>query len=465
MMIDIKDIKSVYLIGIGGIGMSALARYFASLGKTAGGYDRTPTLLTDELQNEGIDIHFSDDVKLIAPCYKDKNSALVIYTPAIPNDHSEYDYFVQGGFHVMNRAEVLGLITKAYDGMCVAGTHGKTTTSGLVGHILRSSSVGCSAFLGGITNNYGTNYWSNANSSFVVVEADEFDRSFLHLTPHLALITSMDADHLDIYGDSRHVTEAFNLFAQKVQPGGALVVKNGLPLDEMANDDEVEIFTYGVNDREADFSAINIQLVDDLYRFDLVTPFGSFRKLELGIPGMHNLENAVGASALALLAGVEKEELTSALKSYSGNRRRFQFRIRHKNFCFIDDYAHHPAEIKAMIGSMRQTYPGRRLTVVFQPHLFTRTRDFAADFAASLDLADRILLLDIYPAREQPIEGVTSDMLLQLMKNKNGRLVTKDSLFESIVEQPLDLLVTMGAGNIDALVPDLENKLNCFISK
>lgn len=464
-MIGIEDIRSVYLIGIGGIGMSALARYFNALGKKVGGYDRTNTLLTKELQSEGIDVHFDDDVDAIADCFKDKGSTLVIFTPAIPSNHSELLFFLGGGFSVMKRAEVLGLITRSRDGICVAGTHGKTTTSGLVAHILRSSSVGCSAFLGGITNNYNTNYWSNPKSPFVVVEADEFDRSFLHLSPHLALITSMDADHLDVYGDTRHVEEAFNLFAGKVQPGGALVIKSGLLLNEEAVDEDLELFTYGVDDRGADFSAINIKLVDDLYRFDLVTPFGIIRNLVLGIPGIHNLENAVGASALALLAGVDDDELQQALESYSGNRRRFQFRIRQDNFCFIDDYAHHPAEIKAMIGSLRKTYPGRHLTVVFQPHLYTRTRDFAADFAAALDQADRVLLLDIYPAREQPIEGVSSSMLMGLMQNSNAQLVDSQSLFDTIVGQPLDLLVTMGAGNIDALVPDLEEKLRVFIAK
>lgn len=464
-MIEINDIKSVYLIGIGGIGMSALARYFNSLGKTVGGYDRTATILTGELQAEGIEVRYTDDVEDVPACFKDKSTTLVVFTPAIPANHSEYGFFVKGGFTVMKRAEVLGLITRSRDGICVAGTHGKTTTSGLIGHILRSSSVGCSAFLGGITNNYNTNYWSNPESPFVVVEADEFDRSFLHLSPHLALITSMDADHLDIYGNSKQVEEAFNLFAQKIQPGGALVIKNGLALDEESVDEDLEVFTYGVDDREADFSAVNIKLVDDLYRFDLTTPFGNIRNLTLGIPGMHNLENAVGASALALLAGVEDVELRDALESYQGNRRRFQYRIRQKGFCFIDDYAHHPAEISAMIGSLRKTYQGRKLTVVFQPHLFSRTRDFAADFALALDLADRVLLLDIYPARELPIEGVSSAMLLGLMKNKNGRLVDADSLFEAVVEEPLDLLVTMGAGNIDALVPDLEEKLMNFISK
>lgn len=464
-MIVIEDIKSVYLIGIGGIGMSALARYFKSLGKAVGGYDRTATILTGELQAEGIDVHYTDDVSAVASCFKDKGTTLVVYTPAIPANHSEYAFFIKGGFTVMKRAEVLGLITRSRDGICVAGTHGKTTTSGLVAHILRSSSVGCSAFLGGITNNYNTNYWSHAESPYVVVEADEFDRSFLHLSPHLALITSMDADHLDIYGDSSHVEEAFNLFAGKVQPGGALVVKSGLLLDEESVDEDLEIFTYGVDDREADFSAINIKLVDDLYRFDLVSPFGNIRSLKLGIPGMHNLENAVGASALALLAGVDDDELRQALESYQGNRRRFQYRIRQAGFCFIDDYAHHPAEIKAMITSLRKTYAGRQVTVVFQPHLFTRTRDFAADFASALDLADRVLLLDIYPAREQPIEGVSSNMLLGLMKNKNAALVDANSLFETIVQQPLDVLVTMGAGNIDALVPVLEEKLLDFVAK
>ncbi len=463
-MKNFKEIKSVFLIGAGGIGMSALARYFVTQGMCVGGYDRTSTALTSRLEDEGIKMIYVDDNTLIGSEFRNKKDTLVIYTPAVSDENACYKYFFNEGFTLMKRAQVLGLITRQYDGICVAGTHGKTTTSGLVAHILRSSEVGCSAFLGGITANYDTNYWSNVQSPFVVVEADEFDRSFLHLTPHLALITSMDADHLDIYGDSSQVEEAFNLFAQRVKPGGALVVKSGLELQEEDIDEDVELFTYGVNDKKADFSARNIKLIDDLYKFDIVTPFGVVKDAVLGIPGMHNVENAVGASALALLAGVEADDVKEALATYKGNRRRFQFRIRQPHFCFIDDYAHHPAEIKAMIESLRKTYEGRRLTVVFQPHLFTRTRDFAEDFAAALDLADRVLLLDIYPAREEPIEGVSSQMLLKLMKSTNAAVVTADEVYDAVIGQPLDVLVTMGAGNIDLLVSVLEDKLMNFIS-
>jgi len=463
-MKNINDIKSVYFIGIGGIGMSALARYFMSLGKKVGGYDRTATLLTSQLEAEGASICYTDDIACITNDFKNKKDTLVIYTPAIPEDNTLYRFFSKDEFVIMKRAQVLGLITRNSDGICVAGTHGKTTTSGLVAHILRSSPVGCSAFLGGITVNYDTNYWSNTQSPYVVVEADEFDRSFLHLSPHLALITSMDADHLDIYGDASEVEEAFNLFAQRIKPGGALVIKSSLEIDQDAIDEDVEIFTYGVNDKKADFSAVNLKLVDDLYNFDIITPFGNIKNAVLGIPGIHNVENAVGATALALLAGAEPDEVLSALSTYRGNRRRFQFRIREPRFCFIDDYAHHPAEIKAMIGSLRKTYSGRKITVVFQPHLFTRTRDFAADFAEALDMADRVILLDIYPAREEPIEGVNSEMLLKLMKNKNAAKADSGQVFDMVVSQPLDVLVTMGAGNIDLLVPDLEEKLMRFIS-
>lgn len=464
-MKSIDQIKSVYLIGIGGIGMSALARYFLSMGKVVGGYDRVSTVLTIQLEDEGAQVIYEDDVNAVPEIFRDIDGTLVIYTPAIPADNKVYLSYADKGYAMMKRAQVLGFITRQMDGICVAGTHGKTTTSGMVAHILRSSSVGCSAFLGGISNNYSTNYWSNHNSPFVVVEADEFDRSFLHLSPHLGLISSMDADHLDIYGCRSEVEEAFGLFAQRVKAGGALVVKNGLPLDEYAVDEDIEFFTYGVNDKKADFSAVKLTLVDDLYKFDIITPFGVVKDVTLGIPGIHNVENAVGATALALLAGVTNDEVASALGSFSGNRRRFQFRIKTDSFCFIDDYAHHPAEIKAMIGSLRKTYKGRHITVVFQPHLYTRTRDFASDFARSLDMADRILLLDIYPAREKPIEGVNSKMLLSLMTNKNAQLVDRESVFDEVVKQPLDILVTMGAGNIDLIVPDLEDKLRQFITK
>lgn len=439
--------------------MSALARYFHSMGKQVAGYDRTATLLTDELIQEGIGVHFLEDPEQIAAPFTHPRETLVVYTPAVSASHAELSYFRAQGHTILKRSEVLGLITQSREGICVAGTHGKTTTSGLVAHMMRLSDLGCSAFLGGITNNYQTNFWSNPNSPYVVVEADEFDRSFLHLSPHLALITSMDADHLDVYGNSNEVTEAFHLFAGRVQTGGALVVKKGLPLNEARLDEDVELFTYALNDKSADFTAVQIKLVGELYRFNLLTPFGAFRDLELGIPGMHNLENAVGASALALLAGVGEEVLREALAGYTGNRRRFQYRIRRADLVFIDDYAHHPAEIDAMLKSVRQTYSGRHLTAVFQPHLFTRTRDFAREFALALSLADRVLVLDIYPARELPIQGVTAQMIVELMRHPNARHVLDADLFAVLREQPVDVLVTMGAGNIDALVPVLEEQL------
>lgn len=432
--------------------MSALARYFKATGKNVAGYDRTHTKLTDELEAEGIDITFSDDASNLQSEFRASKDTLVVYTPAVPATQAHMTFFSQNGFKLLKRAQLLGLVTEHSDAICVAGTHGKTTTSSLTAHILRQSEIGCSAFLGGISNNYDTNYWSNVNSQYVVTEADEFDRSFLNLRPYLALITAMDADHLDIYGNEKEVRKAFLQFAQRIVSGGSLLYKQGLPIAEDEIDEDVEIFTYSLSDKEADFKAFGIKLDGDVYTFNLDTPMGVLRGLKLGVQGLHNVENAVAACALALLAGAEEDEIRKALETFSGNRRRFQYIVKRPDFVMIDDYAHHPAEIKTMLSSVQKLYPNRKLTVVFQPHLFTRTRDFAKEFALSLSLANRVLLLDIYPAREQPIPGVDSQMLANMMTT-DVSLVKSETLIDKIKEQPLDVLIMMGAGNIDAMVP------------
>ena len=459
-MMQMNNIRSVYFIGIGGIGMSAIARFFKFEGKNVAGYDRTSTVLTKELEQEGITIHYTDDVDEIALCYRDKSSALIVYTPAIPDDHSELQYFRNKGFTLQKRAEVLGLLTQKRDGVCVAGTHGKTTISTMTAHLFTKSEVGCSAFLGGISNNYKTNFLHSHQSPYVVLEADEFDRSFLHLKPHFALISAMDADHLDIYGDEQQVKAAFNQFVQKIQPGGALVYKAGLPLDEV--DEDVELFSYSL-EGESDFYATNIKLVDGLYQFDVISPFGKIHKLKLGIPGLVNVENAIGAIALALLGDVDAEEIRKSLVEFKGIRRRFEYKIKSENLVMIDDYAHHPEEINATLASVKDIYPDRKIAVVFQPHLYTRTRDFAAGFAAALDVADQVYLLDIYPARELPIEGVTSELIREKMELKQVEMVSKEDLVEKVKVSKPEVLLTLGAGDIDKMVPVLARELELFI--
>lgn len=454
-----SEFRNIYFIGIGGIGMSALARHFKNKGYNVAGYDRTRTRLTDEIEAEGIAVTFNDDVATIDEAFRDAELTKVVYTPAIPQNNNILRFFTDNKFDVMKRAAMLGELTAQSDAICIAGTHGKTTTSTLTAHILRNSSLGCSAFLGGISNNYDTNYWSNVKSPFVVTEADEFDRSFLHLHPYLSLITAMDADHLDIYGSKDEVVKAFRQYARQTAVGGSLVYKLGLPLSERDVDEDTELFTYSVDNTKADFYAFDIKLSFGRYKFSISTPFGILRNVTLGVAGRHNVENAVAATALAMLAGAEEDEVRAALKSFTGNRRRFQYRIEENNFCLIDDYAHHPEEIKTMLTSVREMYSDRKVTVVFQPHLFTRTRDFASGFAKSLALADRVLLLDIYPAREKPIPGVDSKMLADRMRNVDVKLTSKERLFDDIMQRPLDVLIMMGAGNIDAMVPEIESKI------
>ncbi|WP_289054072.1 UDP-N-acetylmuramate--L-alanine ligase [Carboxylicivirga marina] len=460
-MLQLKDIKNVYFVGVGGIGMSAIARFFKYEGLNVAGYDRVLTVLTKELESEGIDIHYDDDIKQIALNYQHKESTLVVYTPAIPQEHSELKYFIGKGFDVRKRAAVLGLISQGMQSVCVAGTHGKTTISSMTAHLYKQSAVGCNAFLGGIVNNYKTNFLHDAHSRVVVLEADEFDRSFLHLQPHLALLSAMDADHLDIYGDAETINDAFLEFVDKIEAGGVLLHKLGLPVGEVS--DEIEVFTYSITDN-ADFSAHNIRLVDGLYHFDLRSPFGIIKGLKMGVPALVNVENAVGAIGLALLGGVEGDEIKASLPTFEGIRRRFQYRIKSDDLVFIDDYAHHPEEINATLNSVKAIYPDSHITVIFQPHLYTRTRDFAEGFAASLDVCDRVLLLDIYPAREMPIAGVDSSLIVKYMKNREVELVSKADIFKVLIGRKMEVVLTLGAGDIDKEVPLLEEELNVFIS-
>ncbi len=455
--------KNYYFVGIGGIGMSALARHFHAIGCNVSGYDRTQTRLTDEIIADGISITFDDDVNAIPAPFRSKSDTLVVATPAIPANNAILTYFRNEGFEVVKRSVVLGHLTDAADAVCVAGTHGKTTTSTLAAHILRTSQVGCSAFLGGISVNYNTNYWSNTESSFVVTEADEYDRSFLTLHPHVAVITAMDADHLDIYGTKAEMQKAFRQFASQIRSGGALLLKYGLPISDEIVSEDAEFFTYARENKEADFHAFRVKRVGNKYNFSISSPLGDIENLTLGLPGLHNVENAVAAVASAQLCGATDDEIRDALASFRGNRRRFEYHIDTEKCVLIDDYAHHPQEIATTLNSVRDIYGKRTLTVAFQPHLYTRTRDFADDFAKVLATADRLLMLDIYPARELPIEGVTTQMLIDKIKkirpDANVQLVQKEQLAQAIADGNHELVLIMGAGNIDALVPEVEAKL------
>jgi UDP-N-acetylmuramate--alanine ligase len=453
---NFDQLKQVYFIGVGGIGMSALARFFVRQGLPVFGYDKTPTRLTRELEDEGIKIHFEEDVALVESMNLTPSNTLIVYTPAIPPKHRELEFFRSNGFQVEKRAAVLGLISRQWKAVCVAGTHGKTTISTMVAHLFKCSKVDCSAFLGGISNNYETNYLHSDTSDYVVLEADEFDRSFLELTPHLASISSMDADHLDIYGDQSEIHKSFRAFANLVKTGGTLIMKAGLP--SFGLPDGVKVLRYGVEEA-ADYVAKELVLKDGVYFFSLKIPQGFISNLELGVPGLVNVENAVAASALALMAGVSEEELRQGLKSFRGIRRRFEYRIRTSQFIFIDDYAHHPTEIEATISSVKAMFPGKKLMGVFQPHLFSRTKDFAQDFARALDALDEVILLDIYPAREEPLPGITSETILGLMKHSRAKLLQKEDLAGYIGRHLPDILLTMGAGDIDKQVPVIEEQI------
>jgi UDP-N-acetylmuramate--alanine ligase len=434
---NLSTINSVYFIGIGGIGMSALARYFLANGKQVGGYDKTSTEITKALKNLGVAIHFSDDISKIDSKYLNLESTLVVYTPAIPNDHSELNYFKNNNFKVLKRSVVLGEITKQTTCLAVAGTHGKTTTTSILGHLLKECNVPVTAFLGGISENYNSNLILNG-AEVTVVEADEFDRSFLTLSPDLACITSMDADHLDIYGNAAELEKTFKDFSECIKPNGKLFIKNGLPLEGI---------TYGIED-DSDYSAQNVKIENGSYVFDVKTLNGLHKGFKFNLPGRHNLSNAIIALAMAVEYGCPQNQLAKGLASYKGVKRRFTYQIKTDDFVFIDDYAHHPEEINAVHQAVREMYPDQKVLVIFQPHLFTRTRDFVDGFAESLSKFDELLILDIYPARELPIEGVTSKWILNKIDNPNKKWVQKSELISEIKKSKAKIVLTLGAGDI-----------------
>ena len=449
---NLDTIHNVYFIGIGGIGMSAIARYFKAANINVSGYDKTETDITSALKDLGIEIYFEDDMQQVSSVFLDKKNTLVVYTPAVPKSHSQLQYFKNQGFEVLKRSEVLGLITKNTFCLAVAGTHGKTTTTSILGHLMYQSGADVTAFLGGVTENYNSNLILGGRQ-ISVVEADEFDRSFLTLNPNLACITSMDADHLDIYGDEKSLKESFKDFTKKIKPGGKLFVKNGLPLKGI---------TYGIED-ESDYAAQNVKIENGGYVFDLKTPKTILKNLCFYLPGRHNLSNAVVALAMAIEQGCNGGELVKALATYKGVKRRFTYHIKTKNLVFIDDYAHHPKEINAVYQAVREMYPGKKVLAVFQPHLYSRTRDFIAEFGASLSQFDEVMLLDIYPARETPILGVTSTWLMSHINKANKQLVTKDTLIGKIKSSNADVVLTIGAGDIGQEVKKIKKELSVAI--
>ena len=446
----------IYFIGIGGIGMSNLARYFLSQGKLVGGYDRTESALTEQLRSEGAYLHYKDQIDEIPAAFTDRERTLVVYTPAVPASHGELTYFRLNGFRMMKRAELLGEITRASDAICVAGTHGKTTVSSMTAHLLRQSHVDCNAFLGGILKNYNTNLLLSEQSKITVAEADEYDRSFHWLRPHIAIITSADPDHLDIYGTAEAYRESFEHFTSLIRPGGTLLLKIGTVLTPKTVQG-VNVRSY--SESEGDYHAENIRIGDGEIRFDYVSPGQRINDIILGVPVQINIENSVAAMAAAELCGATADEMRKAIASFAGARRRFDFHIKSDRIVFIDDYAHHPRELTAAIESIKALYPERKLTALFQPHLYSRTRDFADQFAESLSLADEVILLDIYPAREEPIEGVTSGMLLEKITLAQKQLCSKEGVLDCLCNLEMEVLVTFGAGDIDRLLPAIEKML------
>jgi UDP-N-acetylmuramate--alanine ligase len=444
--------NNIYFIGIGGIGMSALARYYNSIGVSVSGYDKTETLLTKQLQEEGIDIHFEDNINLIP-----KQVDFVVYTPAIPSNHSELNFYRNNDYTVLKRSDVLKLITDNSFNICVAGTHGKTTTSTMIGHLLRDTGFGCNAFLGGIAANYNTNFWSSKENN-VVVEADEYDRSFLKLSPNIAIITAVDADHLDIYGTAEEVEKAFIQFSQKIKEGGCLLLKHGLHIREQFTTPDT--CTYSVADVEADIHIEDLKVINGSYHFNVINQHWAIKDVVLNMGGLHNIENALAAIGVAKYLKISDDKIKAALANFRGVKRRFEYVIKNEEQTLIDDYAHHPDELKALVSGVRSIYPNKKLTLIFQPHLYTRTRDFADGFAASLDMADEIILLPIYPARELPIEGVNSEMILDKMKLHDKKVLGKNEMIDYVSKTKPDLLVMAGAGDIDVLVYDIKKQLS-----
>lgn len=450
---NIENIQSVYFVGAGGIGMSALVRYFLSKGKQVAGYDRTPSELTKTLIAEGAQIHYEESVDLIPDACKKKETTLVVLTPAIPQEHAELTYFRDNGFEIQKRAQVLGSITRSSKGLCVAGTHGKTTTSTMAAHLLHQSHIGCTAFLGGISKNYGTNLLLSAKSPYTVIEADEFDRSFHWLSPYMSVITSTDPDHLDIYGTEQAYLESFEHYTTLIQPGGALIIRKGISLKPRVQED-VKVYTYSRD--EGDFHAENIRIGNGEIFIDFVAPDTRINNIRLGVPVSINIENGVAAMALAHLNGATDEEIRQGMASFRGVDRRFDFKIKNDRIVFLSDYAHHPSEIKQSVMSMRELYTDRKITAIFQPHLYTRTRDFYKEFADSLSLLDEVILTDIYPAREQPIAGVSSQLIYDnLRPGIEKSLCRKEEIPDIVKNKEINVLITLGAGDIDNYVPEI----------
>lgn len=450
---DIENIKSVYFVGAGGIGMSALIRYFLSKGKTVAGYDRTPSELTERLIAEGAQIHYEENADLIPQACKDKDTTLVVFTPAIPHDHRELAYFRQNGFEIHKRAQVLGLITHGSKALCVAGTHGKTTTSTMAAHLLHQSHVGCTAFLGGISKNYGTNLLLSADSPYTVIEADEFDRSFHWLSPYMSVITATDPDHLDIYGTKEAYLESFRYYTTLIQPGGALIIHTGL---EMKPDVQPGVRTYTYSRTEGDFHAENIRIGGGEITIDFVAPDTRINDIRLGVPVSINIENGVAAMALAHLNGVTNDEIRQGMASFRGVDRRFDFRLKTDHLVLLSDYAHHPAEIAQSVKSIREIYPDRKITAIFQPHLYTRTRDFYKDFANSLSLLDEVILTEIYPAREEPIPGVSSQLIYDNLRPGIEKYICpKKDLLNFLATKSFQVVIVLGAGDLDNYIPEM----------
>jgi UDP-N-acetylmuramate--alanine ligase len=447
---EISKLKYIYFLGIGGIGMSAIARWFVANGYEVAGYDKTPTPLTNALATEGAIIHFDDNINNIPKHFlRNITETLVVYTPAIPATHSEFNWLKDNGFTLNKRSQVLGLLTQKMFTIAVAGTHGKTTTSSMIAHILKHSGKNVTAFLGGITQNYGTNFLINESPEnlICVVEADEFDRSFLTLSPDIAIVTSTDADHLDIYGDHNTLLESFQLFVNRIKPNGTLYAQADLYLD---NNNNINQHSYSLHN--GDYHCENLHIENAVFKYNLKHPGGILTNIEMALPGFHNVENAIAAIAACLQVGVTGDEIRNALATFGGVKRRFEYHIRHKNVVYIDDYAHHPTEIEAFLRSVKALYPDKKLTAIFQPHLFSRTNDFQTEFAKSLELADDLLLLDIYPARELPMQGVTSNIIFDKINNTQKVLCSKNEVLAIIEKKKPELLVTIGAGDIDTLI-------------
>ena len=457
---ELKDIKAVYFVGAGGIGMSAIARYFIRKGVVVAGYDKTPSELTKQLEREGALLHYEENTDEIPHACRDPKQCLVIYTPAIPAEHKELQYFRANGFTVEKRAQVLGTLTRTHKGLCVAGTHGKTSTSTMCAHIMHQGHIDCNAFLGGISKNYSTNYIISAESDYVVIEADEFDRSFHWLRPWMSVITATDPDHLDIYGTKEAYLESFRHYTTLIQPGGALIIHRGL---EMHADVQPGVKVYEYSRTEGDFHAENIRIDNGTITFDFVSPIENVKDVELGQPVPINIDNGIAAMAMAQLAGCTAEELKYGMKTYRGVDRRFDFKINDSRHVLLSDYAHHPKEIYQSAKSIRELYKGRHITAIFQPHLYTRTRDFYRDFADALSQLDEVILTEIYPAREQPIEGVTSKLIYDnLRPGIEKSIIRKDDVLDLVKQRDFDVLVILGAGDLDNYMPQItkiiENK-------